>query len=78
MTTAVPAKPAISTFERYLSLWVALCIVVGIALGTLDEDPGVRPECHIYVDSKAPWFEISDKLPQFAERAPDEQIFRTN
>ena len=33
MTTAVPAKPAISTFERYLSLWVALCIVVGIALG---------------------------------------------
>ncbi len=33
MTTAVPAKPPISTFERYLSVWVALCIVVGIALG---------------------------------------------
>ena len=32
MTTAAPAKPAISTFERYLSVWVALCIVVGIAL----------------------------------------------
>lgn len=30
---AAPAKPAISTFERYLSAWVALCIVVGIALG---------------------------------------------
>lgn len=28
-----PAKPAISTFERYLSVWVALCTVVGIALG---------------------------------------------
>jgi ACR3 family arsenite transporter len=28
-----------STFERYLTLWVALCIVVGIALGTLM--PGV-------------------------------------
>lgn len=28
-----------STFERYLSLWVALCIVVGIALGTIM--PGV-------------------------------------
>jgi len=27
------AKPAISTFERYLSVWVLLCIVVGIALG---------------------------------------------
>lgn len=26
-------KPAISTFERYLSVWVLLCIVVGIMLG---------------------------------------------
>ena len=24
-----------STFERYLTLWVALCIVVGVALGHL-------------------------------------------
>ncbi|MCA7963759.1 ACR3 family arsenite efflux transporter [Burkholderia cenocepacia] len=30
--TAV-AKPAINFFERYLSVWVALCIVAGIALG---------------------------------------------
>jgi len=28
-----PARPAISFFERHLSVWVALCIVVGIALG---------------------------------------------
>ena len=27
------ARPAMSTFERYLSVWVALCIVVGIAFG---------------------------------------------
>ena len=34
MATAVTAgPPAISTFERYLSVWVALCIVAGIALG---------------------------------------------
>ncbi|AQR75089.1 arsenical-resistance protein [Sphingomonas sp. LM7] len=31
MSTA--AKAPMATFERYLSLWVALCIVVGIALG---------------------------------------------
>jgi hypothetical protein len=37
-----------------------------IALGTLDDDPGVRPERHIYVDSKAVWFDISDDLPQHA------------
>jgi hypothetical protein len=29
----VPAAPAMSVFERYLTLWVALCIVAGIALG---------------------------------------------
>ena len=32
--TAV-AKPAINFFERYLTVWVALCIVAGIALGQL-------------------------------------------
>src|SRR5258708_31523817 len=31
--------PSMGTFERYLTLWVALCIVVGIALGRLI--PGV-------------------------------------
>jgi len=31
---AAPVKaPSLGTFERYLTLWVALCIVVGIALG---------------------------------------------
>jgi len=36
-----------------------------LRLGTLDGDPGVRPVCHIWVGSKAPWFEISDSLPRF-------------
>lgn len=27
------AKPSINFFERYLTVWVALCIVAGIALG---------------------------------------------
>jgi hypothetical protein len=35
-----------------------------LALGTLDDDPGVRPELHIFVGSKAPWFDIADDLPQ--------------
>jgi hypothetical protein len=42
----------------------------GIALGTLDDDPGVRPESHIFVGSKASWFEITDALPQFPELLP--------
>ncbi len=32
--------------------------------GTLDDDPGLRPERHIHVASKAPWIEILDDLPQ--------------
>lgn len=32
-TAASAAPPAISSFERWLSVWVALCIVAGIALG---------------------------------------------
>src|SRR5271167_1557495 len=32
--TVAPGKaPSMGTFERYLTLWVALCIIVGIALG---------------------------------------------
>ena len=36
-----PARPAASlgVFERYLTLWVALCIVAGIALGALAPAP---------------------------------------
>src|SRR5690606_24745409 len=29
------ANPAISFFERYLTVWVAACIVIGIVLGQL-------------------------------------------
>ena len=41
--------------------------VFGLPLGALDDDPGIRPEMHVYVASKAPWFTICDDLPQFAE-----------
>lgn len=41
--------------------------VVRVRAGTLDDDPGVRPMLHIFVGSKAPWFEIADELAQFQE-----------
>jgi hypothetical protein len=41
-----------------------------VPLGNLDDDPGVRPLAHIFVGSKAPWYEIADALPQHAEYAP--------
>lgn len=36
----------------------------GLALGSLDDDPGIRPLAHFWVGSKAPWFTITDDLPQ--------------
>ena len=38
--------------------------VVGVPMGSLDDDPGHPARAHIFVDSKAPWFEITDRLPQ--------------
>ena len=42
---------------------------VHVALGSLVDDPGMRPTKHIFVGSKASWFEITDDLPQFEEHA---------
>lgn len=39
--------------------------VIGFPLGTLDTDPGVKATRHIFVGSKAPWFDITDTLPQY-------------
>ena len=40
---------------------------VHVALGTLVDDPTIRPAHHIFVGSKAAWFTITDDLPQYQE-----------
>ncbi|MEM7565157.1 MAG: GFA family protein [Pseudomonadota bacterium] len=42
--------------------------ITSITLGGVDGDPGIRPASHIFVGSKAAWYEISDDLPQFETR----------
>lgn len=42
---------------------------VHVAMGSLVDAPSIRPTEHIFVGSKAPWFEITDELPQFDEYA---------
>src|SRR6266536_3316196 len=42
---------------------------VHVAMGSLVDAPTIRPTEHIFVGSKAPWFEITDDLPQFDEYA---------
>ena len=43
-----------------------------ITFGTLIDTPSLLPTAHIFVGSKAPWFEILDKLPQHHEFPPEE------
>src|SRR3546814_9947120 len=40
---------------------------VHVTLGTLTDAPSIRPGCHIFTGSQAPWFTITDELQQYAE-----------
>jgi hypothetical protein len=44
--------------------------IVFLPAGNFDVDPGVRPLAHIFVGSKAPWYEIPDALPRFDAHPP--------
>ncbi len=38
-----------------------------IPAGLLDDDPILRPDRHIFVETKSAWFPISDELPQLTK-----------
>jgi hypothetical protein len=42
--------------------------MISVPAGTLDDNPGRRLQRHIFVDFKAPWFDITDTLPRFATK----------
>ncbi len=41
--------------------------LIVVPVGCLDSDPGMRPGGHIFVASKAEWFDITGDLPQYEE-----------
>lgn len=43
---------------------------LGIPLPTLDDPGAIRPEMHIWTDSRLDWVVIADDLPQYAEGSP--------
>jgi hypothetical protein len=44
---------------------------VSVRLGALDDDPGIRPQYHSFVGSKADWDELPDDgLPRYDARPP--------
>ena len=44
--------------------------LVNVPAGSLDTDPGMRAQGHIFVADKAPWFDITGALPQFPAMPP--------
>jgi hypothetical protein len=38
-----------------------------VPAGLLDDDPALRPDKHIFVECKSPWFFIADPLPQLTK-----------
>ena len=56
----VCGSPILSKFDAYPDY-------LGLPLGPLDDDPLIRPKRHVHVASKAPWFTITDDLPQLPE-----------
>jgi hypothetical protein len=53
----VCGSPVVSKFDAHPKYY-------GLPLGGLDDDPKIRPTQHVHVASKAPWFTITDDLPQ--------------
>ena len=41
--------------------------IAHVTLGTLVDEPTIRPTAHIFVGSKATWYTITDTLPQHDE-----------
>jgi hypothetical protein len=44
---------------------------VHVTMGTLVDAPTIRPKAHIFVGSKAPWYDITDNLPQYQGHVAD-------
>ncbi|MEJ7732015.1 MAG: GFA family protein [Polyangiaceae bacterium] len=44
--------------------------IVVIPMGSFDDDPGTRPQGHIWVESMPAWDEITDALPQHPTYPP--------
>lgn len=45
-----------------------------LRIGTLDGDPGLSPEAHIWVEHQARWYEITDTLPRHPQGFPREDV----
>jgi hypothetical protein len=71
-------RSSFSTVRRFcrvcgspmMNSWTEEPDAYGLALATLDQDPGRGPLFHVFAGSKAPWYVICDGLPQFEGDPP--------
>jgi hypothetical protein len=80
----VAGEDQIARFESAPGSFRAFCRVCGslvpgqapylktisVPAGLLDDDPQVRPRLHVFTSSKAPWWDITDGLPQYPKWVP--------
>ena len=69
------------SIARLAALWCGAALAASVAaqettvfrnvavvpMGGLDDPPPMLPQAHIFVGSKAPWYEITDDLPRYEE-----------
>lgn len=78
----IQGRELLTTFRTHESWGLQFCsrcgttlcgihgeLVHGVTLGSVNGDPGVIIEQHIFVGSKAPWDHIGGDAPQFTEHA---------
>ena len=50
-----------------LLYWTGYEGKIRVPYGSLIDEPALKPTAHMFVGSKAPWYEIHDELPQHDE-----------
>jgi hypothetical protein len=62
-------SPLISTYDNKPD-------ILGIPLGGIEGIGEVAPEAHIFVESKATWYKITDSIPQYESWPGSEEVVR--
>jgi hypothetical protein len=44
---------------------------IDVNIASLDDPASIKPEYHIWVGSRVPWFHIDDDLPRYSDEGPD-------
>jgi hypothetical protein len=57
-----PSKPGLGMATDWLVPSLKVIDLPAFCTPLRDNDPGFRPRAHIFVDFKAPWFEITNAL----------------